>query len=556
MINQIRFKFGANGDQPALELKPAAITVFVGPNNSGKSKSIAEIAEKCKNPKTGSNFLIIDDIKFDSLTDSTAKEFIDSIKTKDSDVPPLFDSNIFVNLNGEKLQYPESSIKDALLHPDISDTRDLFGKLYLDPRTMMLNGKNRISLVDEQSGGDMQKPAYTSFQKLFRDDDLRKRFRDLVFKGLGNYAVIDPTNLGRLRLRLSPIEPPSPEIERGLGDESVRFHGAAQSIADASDGAKAFTGILSEILAGDPKILLMDEPEAFLHPALAFKLGYEIGQSLAKTDKKMFVSTHSAQFLMGCIQSRVPINVIRLTYRNGTATARLLPNEKITQIMKNPLLRSVGVISALFYESVVVTEADADRAFYQEINERLLQHQRGISNCIFLNAQNKQTIPTIVMPLRSLGIPAAAIYDIDVVKDDGKDATNLMQAAGIPELIQTGLTMNRSKLKKALLEKNPAYKTEGGIKVLTATDIEGANDYFDKLDSYGTFVVRGGELESWLAPLGIKRHGPKWLIPMFEKMGEDPNSSDYIHPTEGDVWAFIDKVSNWLTDPNRKGLSI
>lgn len=45
--------------------------------------------------------------------------------------------------------------------------------------------------------------------------------------------------------------------------------------------------------------------------------------------------------------------------------------------MQNPLLRSIGVFNALFYNAVVVTEADADRAFYQEINERLLKEKRS-----------------------------------------------------------------------------------------------------------------------------------------------------------------------------------
>src|SRR5260370_23066181 len=84
--------------------------------------------------------------------------------------------------------------------------------------------------------------------------------------------------------------------------------------------------------------------------------------------------------------------------------------------MRNPLLRSTGVLGGLFYESVIVTESDADRAFYQEINERLLRFQpeRGLNNALFLNAQNKQTVPTILAPLRQLGIPAAGIVDVDV----------------------------------------------------------------------------------------------------------------------------------------------
>ena len=87
--------------------------------------------------------------------------------------------------------------------------------------------------------------------------------------------------------------------------------------------------------------------------------------------------------------------------------------------MRNPLLRSIGVLSGLFYEAVVVTESDTDRAFYQEINERLLAEsdERGVANCLFLNAQNKQTVWDIVQPLRELGIPAVGVVDVDVTTD-------------------------------------------------------------------------------------------------------------------------------------------
>ena len=112
---------------------------------------------------------------------------------------------------------------------------------------------------------------------------------------------------------------------------------------------------------------------------------------------------------MGCLQSGVPVTIVRLTYHLDVPTARLLEASEIVRLMRNPLLRSTGVLNALFYESVVVTEADTDRAFYQEINERLQVGKPtwGIPNCLFLNAQNKQTIPTIVGPLRNLGIAAA-----------------------------------------------------------------------------------------------------------------------------------------------------
>ena len=68
------------------------------------------------------------------------------------------------------------------------------------------------------------------------------------------------------------------------------------------------------------------------------------------------------------------------------------------------------------------------------------------------------------------------------------------------------------------------------------------------------FVVPNGELESWLKSLEASGHGPNWLVEIFEKMGEDPNSPDYLKPSDGDVWNFIDGISQWFFDPRRKGI--
>jgi hypothetical protein len=113
---------------------------------------------------------------------------------------------------------------------------------------------------------------------------------------------------------------------------------------------------------------------------------------------------------MGAILSGANVIIIRLTYEAGIGTARLLPSGEIARLMQDPLLRSVGVLSGLLYNYVIVGEANADRAFYQEINERLLDanDSRGIPHTLFLNADSKQTIPRIIDPLRKLGIPAAS----------------------------------------------------------------------------------------------------------------------------------------------------
>ena len=319
---------------------------------------------------------------------------------------------------------------------------------------------------------------------------------------------------------------------------------------------KAFTGIITEVMAGDPSVILVDEPEAFLHPSLASKLAQEVARAALSADKRIFVSTHSPQFVMGCIQSGAPVNIIRLTYRAGVATARVLPSNEILELMRHPLLRSTGLLSGLFYEFVVVTESDADRAFYQEVNERLLQFRPdwGIPNCLFLNAQNKQTVQTLLRPLRKLGIPAAGIVDVDVLKEGGANWTNLLSSADVPQLSHGSLATMRSAVKTAMDETGRDMKRDGGLAILGPAEKQAAEDLLNQLRQYGIFVVPGGELESWLKSLGATKHGPAWLIDIFERMGEDPGSANFTRPNDDDVWVFLRDVRNWLLDPARNGI--
>jgi len=269
---------------------------------------------------------------------------------------------------------------------------------------------------------------------------------------------------------------------------------------------------------------------------------------------QLFVSTHSSNFLMGCMQSGVSMNIVRLTHLNKSPTARILPNNDVMRFMRNPLLRSVNVLSSLFYEFVVVTEADTDRAFYQEINNRILQYEdnKGIPNCLFLNAQNKQTIRTIIRPLRELGIPVVGIFDIDIIKLAGKEWTDTMKIIFLPDAEIEPLNGLRANLDKKFNESRNNMKTDGGVKILKKSDQEALRNLFARLSAYGLFFVLNGELESWLKDLGVKGHGPKWVIEIINKMGENPNDKNFLMPGNGYVWKFISDISQWFLHPQKK----
>ncbi len=154
-------------------------------------------------------------------------------------------------------------------------------------------------------------------------------------------------------------------------------------------------------------------------------------------------------------------------------------------------------------------------------------------------------------PLRRLGVPAAAIADIDALKEGGKNWSALLEAAYFPEIERAGLAANRNSVHRAMEDTGKDMKREGGINILKAQNLEGAKNLLRRLSEYGIFFVPGGEVEAWLKSLGASGHGPSWLIEMFELMGE---LSTYVKPSTDDVWKFMSEVRAWLTDPLRKGL--
>ena len=554
MISSFQLKFGRSPGAASECIAATPVTVFVGPNNSGKSQILREVERYCRTGQNDANDLLLADLTFTGLDPARTEQSIERIRQPPHPGESQQVDHIFVGSRYGRQQVPVKSLAQFIQAPNTNVSA--FCQWYLTHLTLMLDGRSRIGLVGQQGAGDLQRPPESSFQVLFRDDTKRHEVRRIVLDAFGRHFVLDPTHLGQLRIRLSERAPRDDMEERGIHADAVRFHASAQVIDEASDGVKAFTGIITEVMAGDPSVILVDEREAFLHPSLASKLAQEVARAALSADKRIFVSTHSPQFVMGCIQSGAPVNIIRLTYRAGVATARVLPSNEILELMRHPLLRSTGLLSGLFYEFVVVTESDADRAFYQEVNERLLQFRPdwGIPNCLFLNAQNKQTVQTLLRPLRKLGIPAAGIVDVDVLKEGGANWTNLLSSADVPQLSHGSLATMRSAVKTAMDETGRDMKRDGGLAILGPAEKQAAEDLLNQLRQYGIFVVPGGELESWLKSLGATKHGPAWLIDIFERMGEDPGSANFTRPNDDDVWVFLRDVRNWLLDPARNGI--
>jgi len=581
MIKEISLKTNSLNRSESIPISITPLTIFIGPNHSGKSLTLKEIENTIQHGNTVNN-KILSDIQFTERNDEELKEELESvIKPRLPNEYLRNDECVIEVYNATSTQKQRQTFNKIHVieggnNPNNKDInfisqRNAYLK-FLSFSKLRLNSQGREHILLDRDAGDFSKSEIKShLDKLFNDDELREEFRTKVYEAFKKYILIDPTRLGKLRFCISETKPPR-KVEKSLEKEAVEFLKNTKSINELSDGLKSYVAILCALVAGSPKMFFLDEPEAYLHPVLAEQIGETIASSFVDANKRLFVATHSAHFLIGCLKANKKINIVRLTYDNNQSKVRVLKSNEIIKFMQKPLLRSLGVFNALFWKNVIVTEADSDRVFYQEINFRLLESKdpRGIEDCLFLNVNGKDQIHNIIKALRSIGIPAAAIYDFDVLRDKGqKWKSKIIAVLGENHLNQkiSHMQSKRDKICKLLPKTklsitNNEYEIDWdkikkkGIHSLTGAYKTEAQNILNEFAAYGLFIVPIGELENWLKYLKIEQTADKneWLARAFEKLGDDISSSEYEKPKKRDVWNFIGHINDWLTDVNRNGV--
>ncbi|MFK3890081.1 ATP-dependent nuclease [Sphingomonas sp. NPDC079357] len=551
-VEKLNFKAGPSEHVDPLTIHPGRVTIFIGPNNGGKSRVLKEIQEAIS-PITGYKNYVLKSSEISPITDREFEQRIKELIRPKKEGENASDGTVaFEGKGGRQIVHLSLLAQGRKSGADVSE-RQYLAQHFLRYFYIDLNGHDRLGLANPVQIEPVGSTPTNTVSAIWQNDKARESLSKIVHKAFGQYLVIDPTKAPQLGYKLSLL-PPDNNVEKRFDIEAASFFENAMALSDASDGTRAFVGLLGEIMVGDPDIIFVDELEAFLHPSLQFLLGQQIA-SQTSTSKQVFAATHSSAFLLGCVLSGHEVDVIRLTHKSGAATARHLGWKKLSKLMTDPLFRSIGASTALFYEGAVIVEGDSDRAFYDEINTRMTRFsQTGMNHVIFLNAHNKQTVVNIASPLREIGVPSAFILDIDWVKEDGQVWDRFFKAAGAPVGLKDSMAAARRTVRSYLEKASKNYKRDGGVSLLKQDELETANAFFDQMEEYGLFTVRSGELESWLSFLNVDRSKSKWLVSVFDAMGSDPSQPSYLKPAADDVWSFMGRVAKWVYDSSRKGM--
>lgn len=507
------------------------LTVLVGPNNCGKSQTLKDIREYAS---TGvlDRLVILESI---SATLPSEVELRGSVQSRPHETPG-------------HLQI--SGVKDDLqTQLGFGPQERWFGQQY-DPNgnaeaqrrevlralgtclIAYLGAEARFKLTAPTAGFDTrsQAPANAIQSLLGAGAETHKELRSAFKSAFKMDIGLDWAGMMKWYLRVAADFGVIP----GDREQLDALMKDAPDLEKQGDGYRSFAGIALALLTFPNRLLLLDEPEAFLHPAQARVLGRWLATQAAKRAAQVIVATHSSDFIAGLIASDTPATIIRLN-RSDSTRFHQIPSAASQGLVQSPLLSSQPVLDALFHRGVVICEGDPDRAIYQTVAHRFHAENSG-EEVLFIHSNGKDAMKGPAELLRQSGTPVCVVADFDILNSEAVldevvtalsgfalDEETKALRAGLAGLIEekdvassieelrTSVTewlkrdetdiriLRRTLVSHARAGSNKwnAAKAKG-LGSLNAEDAARASELLTRLEKKGVFVVPCGELESWI----------------------------------------------------------
>src|SRR5664279_928773 len=189
MITHLHLKLGSSLGQPPLAVETSpSVTIFVGPNNSGKSQCLRELFAFCQNGDLNAARLILEKLTFANVDSDTVQKEFDAAKQKPNIGETVDQNYSILKIGTTRNQLPTQHFLHARISPN--DNLNTFTSWYLTHFTLNLDGPSRIGLVNPQSRGDLKHPS-TPLGRLLTDDSKRTSLRKVIYDAIGLYFAID-----------------------------------------------------------------------------------------------------------------------------------------------------------------------------------------------------------------------------------------------------------------------------------------------------------------------------------------------------------------------------
>ncbi|MEH2013398.1 AAA family ATPase [Nostoc sp.] len=302
---------------------------------------------------------------------------------------------------------------------------------------------------------------------------------------------------------------------------NLHRHDLSLSLSSCGSGVGQVLAILYIIVSSEePRTLIIDEPQSFLHPGAAKKLIETIKQF---PQHQYFIATHSPEI----ITTANPSNIVKLQYQDSETTASVVNSKEIES--QNEILAELGVrLSDVFgADSILWVEGQTEEKCFPLILEKVARTTlMGIkilsvnSTDALLDGKRSNLVFDIYKKLTTGAtlFPPAIGFIFD---RESKTETN------IQELKKKGVTFLRLPMYENYLlypEAISVVINEEAIWLETPISITQVQEYLDKIkqEKSKSYLLQGGKREevsdnNWLS----KIHGANILSSLFQKLCEN-----------------------------------
>jgi ABC-type cobalamin/Fe3+-siderophores transport system ATPase subunit len=489
-----------------VELAESGVTCLVGGNNAGKSRTLADIASLVET--SGAPKIVIDDLQLTEPGPVGIEEVVEFLEHYAVRQPKYgVDHTQYAPLGGQGTSMRAEAFAQELTHGDGLGQAKGFFFLHATPGQLTHNASGSVGHI----GAGGTNPA-SPLHRLFLDGALEEELSTIAYEAFEQPLTVDRANMDvRLRVgevtdvEVPPLNRPTLEYANALA--------ALPALSEQGDGVQSFIGIVVAVLAGRSQMLLLDEPEAFLHPGQARALGRWLSVQAKRRDLQIVLATHSRDLVVGLLEGNGEgVHFVRIVRdRDDKNHFHELRPDEVNVTWADPVLRYSNVLQGLFHSRVVICEADGDCRFYGAVldelaNERELRSQ--VDNLLLVPSGGKAGVATLAKALRKLGVETHAFVDFDVLNNKAmiKGIVEGVGGAWTGAIEADFLAFVQPVQQGSLW---PNVKRQGLTGVPDGEPYAAAFRLLKALDQEHVHVVPSGEMESFDREIG--EHGPAWV---------------------------------------------
>ncbi|PYY48984.1 hypothetical protein DEJ03_00120 [Curtobacterium sp. MCLR17_043] len=429
------------------------VTLIVGPNNVGKSALLGNLhshvtSEPHQPPNPGPQLVESANVSFPPVT-----EYIDSLLRTAQRFEPgtyprgAFYEETFIFPSGTALT--RASIEASLQRSNhFGQVANVFAN-YLGP-------EGRGSVLQPQQTPDlMGEPGRSPMQMLWADRRLEATMDSYMQRAFGRRLTVNRHAGLNTYLHVGSVSSEEPQL--GTQGDYLDEVMALPLLSVQGSGMQAFMGTMLTLAAASFDIVLLDEPEAFLHPPQARLLGEVVAELSRDRGLQVIAATHSDDFVQGVLNAsrdEAEVSVVRITrpvdYENRIAQ---VPPESLRSLYRDPLLRYSDILDGIFYKGAVLCESESDCTYYSATLAHLeTTDDLSASDLLFTQCGGKDRFDRAYKALAAASVPTAVIADIDLLADRGKFAALFNTMGGDFSVIEASYNVIEASVRNQKVE--------------------------------------------------------------------------------------------------------